>query len=135
MRRHCLTAIATALVLAMVTPSAGWARADVVVRSGAGCCIDVGVRLTVSFDDGAIRGTVSLPGLGARLAGSSLADVGTPVRSGFEIFSVALDVPDAVRWGIPIVSIVAGVTTARTNRLATESGLFQAEGIGHADRR
>ena len=135
MRRHCLTAIATALVLAMVTPSAGWARADVVAGSGAGCCIDVGVRLTVSLDAGTIRGTVSLPGLGMKVAGSSPVDASTLGRWGFEIFSVALDVPDAVRWGIPIVSIVAGVTTARTNRLATESGLFQAEGIGHADRR
>ena len=124
MRRHCLTVIATALVLAMVMPSAGWARADVVGWPGGGCCVDVGVRLTVSLEAGAIRGTVSLPGLGVRLAGSSLADAGTRVRSGFEIFSVVLDVPDAVRWGIPIVSIVAEVTTARSNRLATESGLF-----------
>lgn len=45
-------------------------------------------------------------------------------RSGFELFSRTLDVPDVVRWGIPIVSIVVGVTTARANRLATESGLF-----------
>ena len=123
MGRHRLTAIATALVLAMVMPSTGWARADVVVRSGAGCCIDVGVRLTVRLGDGAIRGTVSLPVVGAKPSGSSHAGTGTLGRSGFEIFSVALDVLDAVRWGIPTVSIVAAVTTARTNRLATESGL------------
>lgn len=135
MRRHCLTAIATALVLAMVMPSAGWARADVAVWSGVGCCLDVGVRLTVDLVAGAIRGTVSLPALGMKLAGSGLGGAGSPARLGFELFSVALDVPDAVRWGIPIVSIVAGVTTARTNRLATESGLFHAEGIGHADSR
>ncbi len=105
MRRHCLTAIATALVLALAMPSTGWARAEVVGLSGAGCCIDVGVRLTVTLEAGAIRGAVvALPG--------------------YELFSVTLDVPDAVRWGIPIVSIVAGVTTARTNRLVTESGLF-----------
>ena len=105
MRRHCLTAIAAALALALAMPSTGWARAEVVGLSGAGCCIDVGVRLTGSFEDGAIRGAV----------------VGVP---GFELFSVTLDVPDAVRWGIPILSIVAGVTTARTNRLVAESGLF-----------
>ncbi|MCK4410227.1 MAG: hypothetical protein KAW67_09080, partial [Candidatus Eisenbacteria sp.] len=96
----------------------------VVVWSGAGCCIDVGVRLTVSLDAGAIRGAVSLPSLGMKLAGSGPVDAGTPVRPGFEIFSVTLDVLDAMRWGIPIVSIVAGVITARTNRLATGSGLF-----------
>lgn len=124
MRRHCLTAIATVIALAMVMPGAGWARADVVVWSAAGCCIDVGVRLTVSLAAGAVRGTVSLPGPGVHLAGSGPVDAGSPARSGFELFSVTLDVPDAVRWGIPIVSIVAGVTTARTNRLATESGLF-----------
>ena len=135
MRRHCLAAIATALVLAMAVPRAGWARAEMVGWSGAGCCLDMGVRLTISLDAGAVRGTVSLPGLGVHLTGSSSVDAGTPAHSGFELFSVTLDVPDAVRWGIPIVSIVAGVTTARTNRLATESGLFQAEGIGHADRR
>ena len=105
MRRHSLTAIAAALVLALAAPSAGWARAEVVGLSGAGCCIDVGVRLTVNLEDGAIRGAVvALPG--------------------FELLSVTLNVPDAVRWGIPIVSIVAGVTTARTNRLVTGSGLF-----------
>jgi hypothetical protein len=73
---------------------------------GAGCCIDVGVRLTVTLEAGAIRGAVvALPG--------------------FELFSVTLGVPDAVRWGVPLVSIVvAGVTTARTNRLVAESGLF-----------
>ena len=124
MRRHCLTAIATALVLAMAIPSAGWARAEVVAWSGAGCCIDVGVRLTVSLDAGVIRGTVSLPGSGMKLAGSSPVNARTLARSGFELFSVTLDVPAAVQWGIPIVNIVAGLTTARTNRLATESGLF-----------
>jgi len=135
MRRHCLAAIGTALVLAMAVPSAGWARAEVVAWSGAGCCLDVGVHLTIGLDAGRVRGTVSLPGLGVHLAGSSPVDAGTPAHSGFELLSVALDVPDAVRWGIPIVSIVASVTAARTNRLATESWLFQAEGIGHADRR
>jgi len=104
MRRHSLTAIAVALVLALAAPSAGWARAEVVGLSGAGCCIDVAVRLSVTLDAGVIRGAVALPG--------------------FELFSVTLDVPDVVRWGIPIVNIVAGVTTARTNRLATGSGLF-----------
>ena len=105
MRRHCLTAIAAALVLVLAMPGPGRARADVVGLSGAGRCIDVGVRLTVNLEAGAIRGAVvALPG--------------------FELFSVTLDVPDAVRWGIPIVSIVASLTTARTNRLLTESGLF-----------
>ena len=124
MRRHRLTAIATALVLTMATPSAGWARTEVVGWSSAGCCFDVGVRLTVDLVAGTIRGMVSLPGLGMKLAGPAPGEAGTIERSGFEIFSVTLDVPDAVRWGIPIVSIVAGVTTARTNRLATGSGLF-----------
>ncbi len=124
MRRHCLTAITTALVLAMTMPGAGWARAEAVAWSGAGCCIDVGVRLTVGLDAGAIRGTVSLPGWGVKSSGSSPVDAGSVARSGFEVFSVALDVRDAARWGIPIVSIVAAVITARTNRLATESGLF-----------
>lgn len=105
MRRHCRTAIAAALVLALAMPSAGWGRAEVVELSGAGCCIDMGVRLTVSLEAGAIRGAVV-------------------ALSGYELFSVTLDVPDAVRWGIPIVSVVAGVTTARTSRLVTESGLF-----------
>ena len=104
MRQHFLTAIALALVLALAAPSAGWARAEVVGLSGAGCCIDVAVRLSVTLDAGVIRGAVALPG--------------------FELFSVTLDVPDAVRWGIPIVNIVAGAITARTNRLATGSGLF-----------
>ncbi len=105
MRRHCRTAIAAGLVLVLAMPSAGWGRAEVVGLSGAGCCIDVGVRLTVNLEAGAIRGAVvALPG--------------------YELFSVTLDVPDAVRWGIPIVSVVAGVTTARTSRLVTESGLF-----------
>jgi hypothetical protein len=105
MRRHPLAAIAAALVLALAMPSTVGARAEVVGSSGAGCCIDVGVRLTVNLEAGAIRGAVvALPG--------------------FELFSVTLGVPDAVRWGIPLVSIVAGVTTARTSRLVTESGLF-----------
>ncbi len=104
MRRHSLMAIVAALVLALATPSAGWARADVVGLSGAGCCIDVGMRVTLVLGAGTIRGTVALPG--------------------FELLSVTLDVPDALRWGIPIVSLVAGVTTARSNRLVTESGLF-----------
>ena len=56
---------------------------------------------------------------GTELAGSSPVDAGSVARSGFELFSVTLDVPDAMRWGIPIVNIVALVTTARTNRLAT----------------
>jgi len=105
MRRHSLRAIAAALVLVLAMPGTGGARAEVVELSGAGCCVDVGVRLTVNLEAGAIRGAVvALPG--------------------FELFSVTLDVRDAVRWGIPIVSIVAGLTTARTNRLSTESGLF-----------
>ena len=104
MRRHSLTAIAAALVLILAMPSAGWPRAEVVGLSGAGCCIDVAVRLSVTLDAGVIRGAVALPG--------------------HELFSVTLDVPDAVRWGIPIVSIVAGLTTERTTRLVTESGLF-----------
>jgi hypothetical protein len=100
-----MTATAAALVLALAMPGPGRARADVVELSGAGRCIDVGVRLTVDIEAGAIRGAVvALPG--------------------FELFSVTLDVPDVVRWGIPLVIIVAGVTTARTNRLVTESGLF-----------
>ena len=105
MRRHCLMAIAAALVLVLAMPSAGWPRAEVVGLSGAGCCIDVGVRLTVNLESGALRGAVvALPG--------------------HELLSVTLDVPDAVRWGIPIVSVVARVTTARTSRFVTESGLF-----------
>ena len=44
--------------------------------------------------------------------------------TGRELATVRLGAQDAVRWGIPIVSIAAGLTTARTNRLATESGLF-----------
>jgi len=105
MRRHPLTAIAAALLLTLAAPSAVWPRAEVVASSGAVCCIDVGVRLTVNLEAGALRGAVvALPHL--------------------ELFSVTLDVPDAVRWGIPIVSVVAGVTTARTSRLVAESGLF-----------
>jgi len=124
MRRHSLTALAAALVLALAMPSAGWARAEVVGLSGAGCCIDVGVCLTVTLGGGAIRGAVALPSPGMRFAGSSPVAAGLLQRSGFELFSVTLDVPDAVRLGIPIVSIVVGVTTARTGRLVTGSGLF-----------
>ncbi len=50
MRRHSLRAIAAALVLVLAMPGTGGARAEVVELSGAGCCVDVGVRLTVNLE-------------------------------------------------------------------------------------
>jgi hypothetical protein len=96
-----LMTVTVALAFAMAVPTAGWARAELTGWSGAGCSIEIGVRLCVSLEEGAVCGAVTLPGV--------------------ELLKFTLEAPDAVRWGIPIVTIVADIANARTKRPSSGS--------------
>ncbi len=100
MKRHNVTALLLALALTLAVPGAALARAEVVGASGLGCCADLGVRLSLSFDGTSIRGSVVFPGVetGMRSTGSS-----EPA----ELIGFAVDTADVVIWGIPIVRAIA----------------------------
>ena len=72
MRRHNLTALLLALLLTLAVPGGAMARAEIAGVSGLGCCVDLGVRLSLSLEGSSIRGSVALPGVdtGVRSTGS-----------------------------------------------------------------
>jgi hypothetical protein len=116
--------VALALVVVTVTGCRADLGGGAVLRRG--CCVDLGVRLTLSLRDGAIRGALVLPLL---TAGQEAPD-GPAARlfglCGRELVSVTLGASDIVRWGIPAVSTFVGVRSAM--RSAREQTGLRGEG-------
>jgi hypothetical protein len=91
--------------------------------------MDIGVRLVLSVSDGEIRAAVLLPNVGA---GSVLrAGVGSIWfgRTGVEILRVALRPADVVRWAVPVVSILAEVSSAGEGTPLSEREPARPEGL------
>jgi hypothetical protein len=104
MRRKALavTVASIALAFVMITPATGWARAELADLGADVCCLDLDLRVTVGVDGGRLRSTLEF--------------------AGREFACVTLGPKDAVRWGVPIVMIVAEFRSARTNLLVPSSG-------------
>ena len=104
MRRSTLTvtALTAALVVVLGAPTAVWARAEVAVVGDAACCFDLGLRVTVSADDGHLRSALEF--------------------AGREVVSVTLGPADVVRWGVPFVTILTELQNARTDRFISSRG-------------
>ena len=106
--RNCIAALAAALLLSAASAAATGAPE----KTGAVCCIDLGLRLMVTVDGEGISGALVLPNL---FAGQGSAG-GTQSRwfaaSGFELFSLTVGAPDIVRWATPAVGVVAGMRSA-----------------------
>ena len=99
-RNHLVvTALALALALMLVGPTAGWARAEIVNLGDVACGFDLGLRVSIRVDGGALRAALELPGR--------------------ELASITLGAHEAVRWGIPILTIVTEFRNARIDRLDT----------------
>ena len=100
MKRHYGTALLLALALCLAVPGGAQGRAEVVGASEVGCCVDLGVRLSLTLDGAKLRGAVTLPGIdaGVRSTGSSGAR---------ELFGFAVDTAEVIIWGTPIVRAIA----------------------------
>jgi len=108
MRRSTLTvtALAVALAVVLVSPVTGWARTEVASLGGPVCCFDIGLQLTVEALDGQLRSVLGF--------------------AGRELLSVTLAPADAVKWGVPIVTVVTELQNARTDRLVSSRGNVSA---------
>ena len=95
-----VTVLTVVLALLLAVPGVGHARAEVFAGSGMGCCIEFGLRLTVSIEGTSARGTLELPGPGLGF---------TDGTSGTELLGVTFATSDVVRWGVPVVRLLAGV--------------------------
>jgi hypothetical protein len=104
MKRSTLlvTTLAIALAFLMGAPVAGWSRTEVASLGGTVCCLDLDLRVTVAVDDGQLRSAFEF--------------------AGRELACVTLTPGDAVRWGVPIVTIVTELQNARTDRLVMSRG-------------
>jgi len=104
MRRSTMTITALAMALAVVlgTPATGWARTEIASLGHGLCCFDLGLRVTLSVNGGELRGSLEF--------------------SGRELVCLTLGPEDAVRWGVPIVTIVTELQNARTDRLVSSRG-------------
>ena len=104
MRRNTLTvtALAVALAIALVAPATGWARTEAVSLGGTLCCLDLGLRVTLRVEEGHLRSALEF--------------------SGRELARVTLTPGDAVRWGVPIVTILTELQNARIDRLGSSRG-------------
>jgi len=100
MKRHNVTALLLALALTLAVPGAALARAEVVGASGLGCCVDLGVRLSLRFAGSSIRGSVVFPGVETGMRSTGPSEV-------VELVDFAVDTADIVVWGIPIVRAIA----------------------------
>jgi len=115
MKRHYATALLLALALCLAAPGEAQGRTEVVGVSGLGCCLDLGVRLSLSLDGATIRGAVAFPGLDARVRSTGSSGAG-------ELFGFAVDTVEIIIWGTPIVRAIAeAALTGLEMRAAAEA--------------
>jgi len=100
MKRHYGPALLLALALCLAVPGGAQGRAEVVGASGVGCCVDLGVRLSLTLDGAKIRGAVTFPGIDA-----GVRSTGSPGAG--ELFGFAVDTAEIIIWGTPIVRAIA----------------------------
>ena len=112
MKRHYVTALLLALAVSLAVPGGALARAEVVGASGLGCCVDLGVRLSLGFEGPSIRGSVTFPRPDAGVRSNESSEAS-------ELLGFVVGTADVIVWGTPIVRAIAEVAVNGLGMRAT----------------
>ena len=112
MKRHYMTALLLALAVSLAVPGGALARAEVVGASGLGCCVDLGVRLSLSFEGSSMRGSVTFPRPDAGVRSNESSEAS-------ELLGFAVGTADVIMWGTPIVRAIVEVAVNGLGMRAT----------------